>query len=354
MARERLELPNELRRDYILERHVIIASARMKRPTDFAVPPKVETEGECPFCVGNEKATPPADILLIRSEGGVTLSKDNDGERRSDWLVRCFPNLYPAMEPSTEALPTSEPLRPVQVAYGYHEIIVESPNHEEHPGQARVEQLQISLEASFTLMRRFLEDERIRYVQLFRNHRKEAGASLSHTHSQMIALDSIPKNVGEELKAFKKYKRAGGGCPYCAIIESEQGSSREVFENEDFFVLAPWASITPFELWILPKRHEADLLRMTGREVAHLAKTLRSTLGAVSRLLTDPPYNYGFHTAPKGLDALDYHWHLEIYPKLSLWAGFELSTGVYINVTPPEIAARSLREPVKEEWASLD
>jgi len=346
-------LPNELRRDYILDRYAIIASARMRRPTDFSIPPKVETGEKCPFCVGNEKATPPADLLLIRSDNGITYSKDSEGERTSNWLVRCFPNLYPATEPSAEAPPPSEPLRPLRVAYGYHEIIVESPNHQEHPGQARVEQLQLSLEATLILMRRFVGDVRIRYVQLFRNHRKEAGASLSHTHSQIIALDSIPRNISEELEGFKKHRKTEGDCPYCEIIERERDSPREVFENEDFFVLAPWASISPFELWILPKRHEADILKITRTDVTALAKTLRSTLGAISKLLGDMPYNYGFHTSPKGLDSTDYHWHLEIYPKLSIWAGFELSTGVYINVTPPEVAARSLRESVKDEWSSL-
>jgi UDPglucose--hexose-1-phosphate uridylyltransferase len=345
-------LPNELRRDYILDRYAIIASARIRRPTDFSVPSKVETGEKCPFCVGNEKATPPADLLLIGSNKGITYSKDSDGERRSDWLVRCFPNLYPATEPSTEEPPPSNPLRPLRVAYGYHEIIVESPNHQEHPGQARVEQLQLSLEAALVLMRRFLEDERIRYVQFFRNHRKEAGASLSHAHSQMIALDCIPRNVDEELKGFERHK-AVGGCVYCEIIEDERGSPRQVLENEDFFVLAPWASILPFELWILPKRHEADILRATRTEVKNLAKTLRSILGAMSKLLGDPPYNYGLHTAPKELDSSTYHWHLEVYPKLSVWAGFELGTGVYINVTPPEVAARSLQGAVKEEWTSL-
>ena len=346
-------MPNELRRDYILDRYAVIASARMKRPTDFAIPPKVEPGHICPFCVGNERSTPPADLLLIPKDGGVTFSRDSDGERANNWLVRCFPNLYPATEPSTEAIHPSEPLHIRRVAYGYHEIVVESPNHEEHPGRARVEQLQLSLKAALILMRRYREDERINYVQLFRNHRREAGASLSHTHSQIIALDSTPKNINEELEGLKRYRTTHGECAYCEIIEKERGSPREIFESENFFVLAPWASISPFELWILPKRHEADLLRVTETEVANLAKTMRSTLGAASKLLGDPPYNYGFHTAPKGLNGSGYHWHLEIYPKLSVWAGFELSTGVHINITPPEVAAPSLREPVKEEWRSL-
>jgi UDPglucose--hexose-1-phosphate uridylyltransferase len=345
-------LPNELRRDYILDRYAIIASARITRPTDFAVPIKVEMKGTCPFCPGNENATPPADLLIIPADGRVTYSKDN-GKRAANWLVRCFPNLYPATEVTTEELPLSDYLHHLQVAYGYHEIIVESPNHEEHPSQTKVDQLRLSLEAGLIQMRRFSDDRRIRYVEYFRNHRKEAGASLSHPHSQIIAVDSIPKKIGEELHGYGKYKKTNGGCIYCEIIEKERSSARKVFENDDFFVLAPWASITPFELWILPKRHEADILKVTNTEITNLARTLRSTLGAMSKLLGDPPYNYGIHTVPKGFNYSDYHWHLEIYPKLSVWAGFELSTGIYINVTPPEIAALSLRELAENEWISL-
>jgi len=345
-------LPNELRRDYVINRYTIIAPERIKRPTDFASPPRVDVEKTCPFCVGNEKLTPPADLLVIPEDGGIAFSRDVDGERTSRWLVRCFPNLYPATEASTQILPALDSLHSRELAYGYHEIIVESPNHNEHPGQARVEQLRLFLEAALTLMRRFLEDTRVQYVQFFRNHRKEAGASLSHTHSQMIALSSLPRNLEEELEGFERHRRTAG-CIYCEIVERERGSAREIFENEDFFVLAPWASIFPFEFWILPKRHEPELPRITETEKANLAKTLRSTLGAISKLLGDPPYNYGFHTAPKNLGDSSYHWHLEVYPKLSIWAGFELSTGVYVNVTPPEAAAEWLRRPVKDEWASL-
>lgn len=345
---------NELRCDYILKRYSIIASSRIKRPTDFTAVPQIESKNTCPFCPGNEQITPPADLLIVPFNDGTVYDKDGDTQRRSDWLVRCFSNLYPATENVKELTLSSEPLRTFRLAYGYHEVIVESPNHGEHPSVIKVKQLQHSLEAELHLMRRFLGDERIKYIQLFRNHRKEAGASLSHPHSQIIALDFVPPKLNEELIGYDEYRKESGNCVYCKIIEKERSNSRKVFENEDFFVLAPWASITPFELWIIPKHHKANLLEISKTEIYNLSKTLRSTLGAIAKLLGDPPYNYSFHTSPKGINDIDYHWHLEIYPKLSIWAGFELSTGVYINVTPPEVAASSLCKLLKEEWESID
>ena len=317
---------------------------------DFVVPPRVEKNDPCPFCPGHESSTPPADLLLLQAEDGVVLSEDTAGHARSDWLVRCFPNMYPATEPLGGLTPLSSQLQWRQAAYGYHEVVVESPNHDESPGQARVEQLCCSLEASRVLMRRHKGDERIQYAQLFRNHRREAGASLSHAHSQMISLSQTPQRITEELEGFDHYADAHGGkCVLCKVLEEERGSARTVLENDNFLVIAPWASITPFELLVVPKHHQTDFTMMDEYEIHALARTMRYSLGALARLLGDPPYNYGFHTAPKGLGGKIYHWHLEVLPKLTSWAGFELSTGVYINVTPPEVAAASLRQLAEEE-----
>jgi UDPglucose--hexose-1-phosphate uridylyltransferase len=194
-----------------------------------------------------------------------------------------------------------------------------------------------------------MDDERVRYAQFFRNHRREAGASLSHAHSQIISLNQIPQLITEELEGFDDYAADGEKCVLCKVLEEEKDSARAILETDSFLVLAPWASITPFELLIVPKHHQTDFTRIDEYELRALARTMRYSLGALARLLGDPPYNYGFHTAPKGLGSRIYHWHLEVLPKLTSWAGFELSTGVYINMTPPEVAAASLRELADEE-----
>jgi len=339
-------LPNEIRRDYLLNRYAIIASERVKRPTDFIIPETEEAQRTCPFCPGNEKATPAADLILLQREGKTIQSRDENHARAKDWQVRCFPNLYPALSPSIQKTPKPNLFTIRRRTYGYHEIVVESPNHHDHPSQAPPEQTQLTLKAILILLNRYYEDKKINYVEVFRNHRKEAGASLSHPHSQMIALPFTPSNVRSELNAARRHFETKKRCIFCEIIEKERGSQRIIYENEHFFVLSPWASILPFEFWVIPKRHEPRLENLTEGEATDLAKTLKASFSALARLLHDPPYNYGFHTSPNNLESQFYHWHLEVYPKLSTPAGFEISTGVYINVTPPELAAESLRQLV--------
>ena len=234
---------------------------------------------------------------------------------------------------------------PLAGAYGYHEVIVESPNHHDHPGQARPEQTQLALKASLILLQRYYQDKKIKYVELFRNHRKEGGASLSHPHSQIIGTPFIPPNIKSELTMARHYFVARKRCIFCEIVEKERFSPRRVFENDHFLVFSPWASISPFEFWVVPKRHEPRLENLAEEEQKDLAGALNISLGALARLLHNPPYNYGFHTCPS-VEREFYHWHLEVYPKLSILAGFELSTGVYINVIAPELAAEALHEIV--------
>ncbi len=337
-------MTNEIRHDHFLGRHVIVASERSKRPTDFLVQPAAETEKVCPFCSGNEETTPRADLILTKREGRVIISADGRGGRARDWDVRCFSNLYPALSPSPQKVVGKGSLNPLKSAYGYHEIIVESPRHHDHLGKASQEQTQLALKATLVLLQRFYDDKKIRYVGLFCNHRKEAGASQTHPHSQMIATPFVPPKIRSELAASKHYFQAKKRCLLCDIIEKETSSSRKVFENDRFLVFSPWASISPFEFWVAPKRHTSHLERLTEREEIDLADALWVNFGALARLLHDPPYNYGFHTSPNGEESNFYHWHLEVYPKLAVLGGFELSTGAYINFMSPEVAAGVLRQ----------
>ena len=345
-------MENEIRKDYLLDRWVIIAAERAKRPSDFKVEASPRDVGKvCPFCPGNEEMTPPATLLYLEKEGKLLRDRDSGGTRRSDWIVRCFPNRYPAVKPETKEVKAvdNEMLYRTR-AYGFHEVIVESPVHDEQPSKMRLKQLKYSLMAQIERAAAFYRDPSIRYVQIFRNYRREAGASLSHPHSQIIATEHIPKILTEEVKSSKTYMEKEGRCIFCDIIEVEKESSRLIYESKHFVALAPWASIQPFEFWILPKKHSANLLKITDEELDELSRILKAGLRALSEVLGDPPYNYVFHTAPKyprGIEKF-YHWHLEVYPKLAVWAGFEIGTGMYINVTPPEVAAESLKAEIKK------
>jgi UDPglucose--hexose-1-phosphate uridylyltransferase len=334
-----------MRKDYLLERWVVIATERKKRPTDFAKDKPPVKIGTCPFEPGNENMTPPAELVYAHGEGDrIRKTKDSGGFRHKNWLIRCFPNLFPAFSPPPEGVKRVKVRENAFLydAVGAHEVIVESPRHDEHPGVAGLAQLGLVVNAYLDRLKTLSEKPYVKYVSLFRNHGVEAGASLSHAHSQIIATPFVPQMVKEEINASRRLWRKNHECALCGILERERKSPRFIWENEGFGVFAPWASVNPLEFWILPKKHQATPLEMKPKQRRDLAVALRVCLGALNVLLKDPPYNYGFHIAPSVESADYYHWHVEVYPKLAIWAGFEKGTGIYINTVPPEDAAQSL------------
>jgi len=337
---------NEIRKDYLLDRWVIVAHERARRPTDFLAerPKRIEIKA-CPFCPGNEKMTPPASLLYLSSDGGIKRERDLDGERVKDWLVRCIPNLYPALTPRKPIHLAEDELYKREDGVGTHEVIIESPRHDEHLGVARVKQIRLVVQAYVDRLKDLSQWE---YVSIFRNHGERAGASLSHAHSQIISTPIVPKQIADELAACMTWLQKNNACPYCEIIESERESPRFIYENQNFIAFAPWASVHPFEFWLFPKRHQSSMLRLKGEEREDLAQALRICLGSLAKILSDPPYSYGFHIAPMRRKHEYFHWHLEVYPKLTIQAGFEKSTGMFINITPPELAAESLRNSIED------
>jgi UDPglucose--hexose-1-phosphate uridylyltransferase len=301
------------------------------------------------MCVGNENMTPPAVMLYLKEDGEVKKSQDPAaGERPKNWLVRVIPNLFPAFSPPKQAGDEQEIWKNecLGSAVGHHEVVVESPNHDEDPADAQLPQLELVISAYIERLKELSAKPYVKYVSIFRNHGLEAGASLSHAHSQIIATPMVPTTVKEEIEASTQYYQQHGKCLFCEIIQQETKGPRLILENGDFAVFAPYASINSLEFWILPKKHAPNILSLTKPEVSALAQTLKTSLLALKDLVNDPPYNYGIHLSldPKTQDS--YHWHLEVYPKLGTWAGFEKSTGVYINTVTPESAAESLRKSI--------
>ena len=338
---------NELRKDYLLDRWVVIAKERSRRPIDLAKPrPEPIKNTVCPLCVGNENMTPPAIMLYQKENSQIKREQDPlSGERPKNWLVRCIPNLYPAFTPPQQPQDIEKILKSEDFGYavGHHEVLVESPNHDEDPADAELPQLELVIKAYIDRFKELSTKSYIKYVSIFRNFGLEAGASLSHAHSQIIASPILPANIKEEQQASKNYRQKHGKCIYCDIIEREQKGPRLIFDNNDFLVFTPYASINPMEYWILPKKHAPNIKDLTDDEISSLALTLKTSLKALKVLVNDPPYNYGIHQAIEGES---YHWHLEVYPKLAIWAGFEKSTGIYINTVMPEVAAEGLRKVI--------
>ena len=328
----------ELRREPITGRWVIIATDRAIRPTDF-VRNKVQIRGSgfCPFCYGNEKKTPP-EIHAYRNDGSA---RDTPG-----WSLRIVPNKFPALGIEGALNRQGEGLYDKMNGIGAHEVIIETPQHNLTLATMPTRCVEDVLWAYRDRILDLKKDRRFKYILIFKNHGEAAGASLEHTHSQLIALPVVPKRVREEVDGSREHYNIKERCIICDIISQEkEKSARLIAENQAFVVLAPFAPRFPFEMWIIPKTHQCAFEQSQKPEFEQLAPLLKDMLARLDRVLEYPAYNYIIHTAPIGESTEDYyHWHLEIMPKLTKVAGFEWGTGFYINPTPPEVSAKFLRE----------
>jgi UDPglucose--hexose-1-phosphate uridylyltransferase len=264
------------------------------------------------------------------------------------WSVRVVPNKFPALGIEGSLDREGEGLFDRMNGVGAHEVIVETPNHKNTLAMLSEKSVEEVLGAYRDRMLDLKKDTRFRYLLLFKNHGEAAGASLEHTHSQLIALPIVPKRVQEELENSRKYFQQKERCIFCDMIRQEiETGSRVILENDAFIALAPYAPRFPFETWILPRAHSSAYENMPAEQYGSLAGLLREFLRRLDAVLAFPAYNYVIHTSPIGEENNEhYHWHLEMMPKLTKVAGFEWGTGFYINPTPPEESARFLRDAV--------
>jgi len=327
----------ELRKDPILNRWVIIATERAKRPHDYQQEPDIPKGGPCPFCPGMEDKTPP-ETLAYREPG----SKPN----RAGWSVRAVPNRYPALKIEGELDRRGVGLYDVMNAVGAHEVVIESPDHLKTLPELPVEQTEKVVWAWRDRALDLQRDPRFRYILIFKNHGYAAGATLEHPHTQMIALPTVPEIPHEEIKECERFFDYKERCLFCDILRQEMGDrARVVDENEHFLTFCPFAPRFPFETWIAPKHHLPFFEHSDEGVLRQFAASLWRLIAKINKALRNPPYNYMIHSSPIGYGRPDcYHWHLELTPKLTHVAGFEVGTGFHINPTRPEDAARYLRE----------
>jgi len=340
----------ELRKDPISDRWVVISTERGRRPSDFgssAVATEQAKGKFCAFCEGNEAKTP-AEIIAWRR---ASTTPNTPG-----WDVRVIPNKFPALIIEGEVNRTGMGIYDMMSGIGAHEVIVETPNHDQNIADLPDEHVEKILWAYKQRIVDLEKDKRFRYILVFKNYGTAAGASLSHPHSQLIATPITPRYIKMELSNSRNYFQEKERCIFCDMIRQELGGGeRLVYENEYFVCFAPFGSRFPFELWLMPRRHEHGFQLLPDEERIQLARCLKDVLTRLKRTLNDPPYNYVLHTAPNpvsrpgkpdywGTIQYDFHWHIEIIPRLTMQAGFEWGSGLYINPTAPEEAAKYLRE----------
>ncbi len=327
----------ELRKDPITGRWVIISTERLKRPSDFLTEGvSIIREEHCPFCAGREDMTPP-EVFAFRPPG--------QARNTPGWDLRVVPNKFPALHVEGTLDREGEGLFDRMNGIGAHEVIIETPEHRKTLASMSEPEIERVLWAFRERVIDLKRDTRFRYILVFKNHGAPAGATLEHSHSQLIALPIVPSFVREEIEGARRHFMAKERCVFCDIIRQEVAAGKRVLhETADVVALAPYASRFPFETWLLPRGH-LSRFEDAGRQVYEgLARMLKWVLARMNRALESPAYNLIIHSSPLSEETGEfYHWHVELMPKLTRTAGFEWGSGFYINPTSPEEATEVLR-----------
>jgi UDPglucose--hexose-1-phosphate uridylyltransferase len=333
---------SEVRRDIVTDTWVII-------DTENDVIPKGKPDPElgdadCPFCEGNENRTP-NEIFAVR---------DGSAANQPGWRVRVIPNIAPILQVEGDLVKTGIGVYDMVSGIGANEVIVEAPNHTRHLFDLPDEHVALILKTYRIRIEDLHKDQRLRYILVFKNHGSAAGASaIEHTHSDLIALPATPIRVKQKLNGAREYFGYKERCLFCDIIQQEiEMADRLVFTSDHFAVIAPYASRFPFELLVVPRKHQYSYKLIDQDQINDLAIILKKLFQAIHTILNDPPYNLILNDSPNLLPkkhywttiADDFHWHIEIIPRIHRSTGFELGTGFHINRFAPEKAAGILRE----------
>ncbi|MEK6963847.1 MAG: galactose-1-phosphate uridylyltransferase [Nanoarchaeota archaeon] len=311
----------ELRKDYLLDKYVIIASERARRPVQLKEEKAKTDNKNCPFCKVEEK-------VVLQS---TVLDKDK---------IQVIPNIFPAVRAQgNAAIHTDNEFFTFSDAYGYHEVLVETVKHDVELEDLPVEHVARVLGCYADRIEQLRSKSDVRYVSVFKNRGVQAGASIAHSHSQIVAVNFLPNHLAEEFRACYDYRIKKGVCPYCKIVDIEKGSYRKVFENEHAVCFTPYASKFSYEVWFFPKRHVPSITLLKEEEFKALADLLKKCLQRLDKL-GYPAFNYMlYEDHPQG----EFHFHIQLAPRMTYWAGFEIETGAIINTIPPEMAAQFYR-----------
>jgi UDPglucose--hexose-1-phosphate uridylyltransferase len=337
----------ELRTDWLTGRSVFVAENRALRPNDFAneIPTgdpapaggqcTHKSKPSCPFCAGNESRTP------------LATYEKRDAHGR--WQVRVVPNMYPAVSagvppagPDVKASQTD--FQQAAPAVGAHEVILEHPNHVDRMSVLSIDELRTVLGAYAERLRHWRDHGRFRYGLVFKNQGPRAGASISHLHSQLIALPFVPSEVEAEQRRAAEVHEEQRACPYCRLVAQERSAAKRVVDRDGFLAFCPFASWQPYEIWLMPVDHQPSFESAPASEFDRLAGVLHVLIERLESLVPNAAYNMLLRTSAWIAGCDDWsHWRLELLPRINSFAGLEVATGIHINPLSPERAAEQLR-----------
>lgn len=334
---------HELRKDPIMGRWVAVLTPS-KTPGEYALRRESIGKTPCILCEGREGETPP-EITSIRRGGTLP--------NTSGWWVRVIPSFAPILQVEGELGRRGVGMYDKMNSIGANEIIIETPEHDKRPEDMGFEHMIRIVRIYRERIADLEKDSRLRYILIYKNSGKSAGAIYSHPHSQVIATPITPKRVKEELEGAKQYYAMKERCIFCDIMREElRVGQRIILETKNFIAFCPFAQRFPFEFWVMPKRHSCAFQEMSSEETEDLGVILCTSMKKLGTVLKNPPYNFIIHTAPNRVPRRnhwhtlgeDYHWHIEVMPRLTSVSGFEWGSGFYVVGTSPEDAAKYLRE----------
>ncbi|MEK9148321.1 MAG: DUF4931 domain-containing protein [Patescibacteria group bacterium] len=358
---------SELRQDIVAGDWVVVATGRARRPNEFArhrVIERHQPRSSCPF----EKLLPQALLVYDRSGKRLRLTPLEASRRRrlprvprglltgltpqdraylqKNWWLQVVPNRYPAFGRGVCAVERKIGPYRWQDGVGFHEVVI-TRDHRRSIADMTVPEVQAILRSYRDRYLELKEEDCIQYISIFHNHGREAGATISHPHSQIIAIPVIPPDVARSIRGSAIYFGNNRTCVHCAVLRQERANGRRiVYRNRQFLAFCPFASRQAFEVRIFPLQHRSEFETASDAVISALADALRVVLAKLSRGLKRPAYNFFIHTAPVSSVGLAryYHWHIEILPKTAVWAGLEIGTGIEISTIAPESAAQFLRK----------
>lgn len=336
---------SELRQDMVTGDWVVVATGRAKRPNQFArakAREKPQSKENCPF----ERLLETAVLIYDRQGRGFNLAAKDRVHSKKNWWLQIVPNKFPAFGRGTCSLEQKKGPYLLKDGVGFHEVVV-TRHHTRAIADMSREEAAVVFRAYRDRYIKLKNEDCVEYVSVFHNSGHDAGATVSHPHSQIIAIPVIPPDVSRSLRGSAAYFRRKKRCVHCAMLDFEKrDKKRIIYANRDFIAYCPFVSRQAFEVRIFPIRHQPEFESITENEISSAADALRAALAKLKRGLGNPAYNFFVHTAPAsdGARANYYHWHIEILPKTAIWAGFEISTGIEISTIAPETAAEFLRK----------
>ena len=332
----------DMRKDYVSERFMIVSKKE----------DKVKDPKKSPFAPGNESMTNPSVLSLVAKDGMLQRLQDSDDEFVEGWSIRVFESKNPIVSVDTENSYSDRPFYS-EPAYGYHYVVVASPNPKDTFATIDTEQWSNILVVIQDRLRWLYTQKGVTYVSIYADQGELSGSANSHPHLNILTFSTIPPIIEEEAEASHKILNEKGVCPMCQTVNEEIGGPRQVLQTEGFIAFCPWSPSYPYEFWIAPKKHTTSFSKITQKEINDLSLILRATLGGLSQTIKNVSYNLVFHLSPEKKNSRQIHWHIEIYPITKSWSGLERGYGIFLNDISPEEAAEKLGAACRKELANL-